>query len=193
MSWYDTVVFVHVLAAVVLIGGGLLATPTVNAAIRRAPTVTELRRWLSVGRPLGRINPMSSLTLLASGIFLASLGDWWGAAWVQVAVALWVLNTVLASAVVKPSIGRVAQLAFGAESDDIGPVLDEARRSPRVAVTEDVMLASDLGVLFLMVVKPSGYLSALLVVVIAQALLGLRNLRHTVSARSTERASPVSR
>jgi uncharacterized membrane protein len=194
MSSYDLVVFVHVVAAVVLVGGGLLATPTVNAAIRQAPTIPELRRWLTVGKPLGRVNPISSVTLLATGIYLASIGDWWGAPWVQVAVGLWVANSVLASTLLKPSMGAIARLAIDAEGEQIGPQLDAARRSPRLAVTEDVMLASDLGVLFLMVVKPAGYFAALLVVVMAQlALFGTRTLRHLASTRSTGRASPAAR
>ena len=181
MSSYEIVVFVHVVSAVVLVGGGILATPTVNAALLRAPTISDLRRWLSVGRPLGRINPISSLTLLASGIYLASVGEWWGASWVQIAVGLWLVNALLAITFLKPSMGEIAHLAFDAEGEEIVPALETARRSPRLTVTSNVMLASDLGVLFLMVVKPSRYLSSFLVVVIAQLVVfGSKVVRRTL-------------
>jgi hypothetical protein len=177
------VVFVHVASAVVLVGSGLLATPAVNSAIRRSTTVSGLRRWLTVGRPLGRINPVSSVSLLASGVYLASVGQWWTAAWVQMAAALWIVNAILANALVKPSMSHVAQLAFSTTGDSISPELDAARRTPRLAATSDVMLASDLGVLFLMVVKPSGYLTALAVMVVAQlVLVGVKALPRPVLA-----------
>jgi uncharacterized membrane protein len=172
---YDLVVFVHVLAAVVLVGGGLLATPAVDTAIRRAPSVSELSRWLSVARPLGLINPISSIALLASGIYLASIGDWWSAPWVQIAVVFWMVNAVLANIVVNPSHRRVAQLTAAAEGDEIAPELNEVRKSLRPRAASDVMLASDLGILVLMVMKPSGYLSAVLVLIVAYVgLVGSR-------------------
>ena len=179
MSSYTLVVFIHVASAVVLVGGGLLVTPTVNEAIRRSSTISDLRRWLNIGRPLGLINPVSSIALLASGVYLASVGDWWTASWVQTAVVLWIVNAVLAGVVVKPSMRRVAQLAFGSVGEWIGPQLDAARRSPRLAAASDVMLAADVGVLFLMVVKPSGYLTAMAAVLVALlAVFGFNAVRR---------------
>ena len=192
MTTYNVIVFVHIVAAVVLVGGGLLATPRVHDAIRRATTLSELRRWLAIGRPLGRINPLSSLALLASGIYLASVGDWWRDAWVQVAVALWVINSILASVLVKPTMARLAQVAFAAEDSVVDRELDALRASPRLIVTSDVMLASDLGVLFLMVTKPSGYLMSVLVVIAAQvAMFALRFARPPVVATSTGSTLPA--
>jgi uncharacterized membrane protein len=188
---YTFVVFVHVVAAVVLVGGGILATPTVHRAIGRASTISDLRRWLTIGRPLGRINPLSSLVLLASGIYLASMGEWWGAEWVHVAVGLWLVNATLAIAAVKPAMAQLAIGTASAHSEEIPVDLDRLRSSPKLLVTSDVMLANDLGVLLLMVTKPSGYLVPLIVLVIAQiALFGLRALASTSPTRLPEPVSP---
>jgi hypothetical protein len=189
MSTYDLVVFVHVLAAVVLVGGGILAAPAIDVAIRRATTVTELRRWLTAARPLGLINPISSITLLGSGIYLASIGDWWSAPWVHIAVVFWVVNAVLANVVVNPSHRRVAQLTSDAEGDEIGPELDEVRTSPGARTASDLMLASDLGILFLMVMKPSGYSSAVLVLIVAY--VGLVGSRLVWRAKLNRGGRPV--
>jgi uncharacterized membrane protein len=199
MRFYDLIVFVHVLSAVTLIGAGLLATPTVNAAIRRSTTIDELRSWLAVGKPLGLINPLSSLTLLASGAYLSSVGDWWGAPWVQVAVLLWVANAAMALAVVKPTMKALADSAFGDGDGDgdgdgemIGPELDRLRKSPRAARVDDVMIAGDVGVLFLMVVKPTTYLPAILAVAAAQLLmLGFRALTRKSAIAAREPAVPM--
>jgi hypothetical protein len=176
---------------VTLIGAGLLATPTVNAAIRRSTTIDELRSWLAVGKPLGLINPLSSLTLLASGAYLSSVGDWWGAPWVQVAVLLWVANAAMALAVVKPTMKALADSAFG-DGEMIGPELDRLRKSPRAARVDDVMIAGDVGVLFLMVVKPTTYLPAILAVAAAQLLmLGFRALTRKSAIAAREPAVPM--
>lgn len=183
MRFYDVVVFVHVLSAVTLLGGGILATPTIYAAIRRADTVADLRRWLAVGKPFGLINPLSSIALLASGVYLSSVSNRWGAAWVQVAVVLWLANTVLASAVLNPSMKALVQSAFASRNTSIGPDLARLQRSPRTAFTHQVMTANDVGVLFLMVTKPTAYLVALLVVAVAQLILlgtGTHTRRSTV-------------
>lgn len=188
MSIYDLIVFVHVLSAVVLVGGGILATPAIGAAIRRAATVSELQRWLTAGRPLGLIDPISSIVLLGSGIYLASTGDWWSAPWIQVAVVLWAVNAVLANVVVQPSHRRLAQIAFSDGGEAIGPELDEVRNSPGPRAASDVMLASDLGILFLMVVKPSGYLPVVLVLVVAYVgLVGWRLVRTGLPDRGGDR------
>ena len=187
VSRYNIVVFVHVMSAVVLIGGGLLATPVVHGGIRRAGTVSELRRWLSVGRPLDWIDPLSSIALLATGIYLASRGEWWGESWVRLAVALWVVNATLAGVAVKPSMSRLARLADIAESEQITPQMDTLKDSRNLTVITDLLLANDLGVLFLMVTKPSGYLVPVLVLVIAQ--LALLGSREAVRPRLARRAS----
>lgn len=195
MSTYDLVVFVHVLSAVVLVGGGLLATPAVDASIRRAETIAELRRWLIAGRPLGLISPISSIVLLASGIYLASTGNWWSSPWVQIAVVLWIVNAVVANVVVKPPHQRMAQLAFSDGVEEIVPGLEEVRNSPGPRAASDAMLATDLGILFLMVVKPSAYLPAILVLVVAYVgLIGWRAVRTGIPHRGDDRpATPAHR
>ena len=192
MSTYSIVVFVHVVSAIVLVGGGLLATPAVNSGIERASTISELRRWLALGKPLDRINPASSMILLASGIYLASVGEWWGVAWVQLAGVLWAVNATLANVALRPSIARLARTAHGADGEDITPEVAKLKTSRKLALTTDVMLANDLGVLFLMVTKPSGYLAPLLVLVIAQlTLVGARQASHLRPGRLASRTGSV--
>lgn len=187
MRFYDVIVFVHVLSAVTLVGGGILATPTINTAIRRARTTEDLRRWLAVGKPLSVVNPISSITLLASGAYLSSMSHWWGAAWVQVAVVLWIANAALANAVVNPSMKALARLAFASQDYLVGPELERLQGSPRTALTHQVMTANDVGVLFLMVTKPTGYLVAVLVVVATQLILLPAVARHRRTGAGEEK------
>lgn len=193
MKFYDLIVFVHVLSAIALVGAGILATPTISDVIRRARTIDELRRWLAVGKRLGRINPLSSVALLASGAYLSSVSGWWGTAWIQVAVVLWIANAVMANAVINSAMTRLDRVAFTGDGDLIGPNLERLLRSPRTAFTHDVMIANDLGVLFLMVIKPTEYLVAVMAVAGAQLILvGVGALRRRGGLGAVEPVVPLS-
>jgi uncharacterized membrane protein len=179
MNVYGTVLFVHVAAAVVLVGGSLVATPAIRSAALRARGVDELRLWLSFGGPFKTIDPVSSLALVASGAYLATAGDWWAHAWVQVALGLWVFNTAIAAGVQNPAIGRLATAARAAPAGPVTAGLDSLRSSRRWSVTANILLANDLAVLYLMVTK-AGYVAATVTVVVAQAAVhGIaRSLAH---------------
>ena len=167
---YTLVVFAHVAAATVLVGGSLLAAPGVRAAVRRARRAQEVSAVLAVGRPLHVVNPVAALLVLATGIYLTSVGHWWDLGWVQVAVALWVLNTVTAGAVVEPAVHRLAAQAAGAADGTVDERLDALRWSRRWTFGVDLLLANDAAVLCLMTVKP-GLAGSVLVVVVANAMV----------------------
>jgi uncharacterized membrane protein len=183
---YEFVLFLHIGSAIVLVGGSIVATPAIRAAAVRARTVSEVRTWASFGRPFVTINPVTSLTLLATGLYLTAAGSWWNAAWVHVAIVLWVANAILAAAVVNPAAARVGQAAATAPDGAVDADLDRLRRAPSWSVGSDVMLANDVGVLLLMVVKP-GYLWAVGAVSVLHVLVhSWRELR----SRQLTRTSP---
>lgn len=117
-----------------------------------------------------------------------------GGAWVQLAGVLWILNAMLANVTVRPSMGRLARMAQAAKGEDITPEMARLKASRKLALTADVMIANDLGVLFLMVTKPAGYLVPLLVLAIAQlTLVGVRRASHLRLRRLASSAGSVAR
>jgi uncharacterized membrane protein len=195
MNVYDTVLFVHIVAAVVLVGGSLVATPAIRSAARRAGSVDELRLWLRFGRPFKTIDPVSSLTLVASGAYLATAGNWWAHAWVQAALALWVFNTVIAAGLQNPAIERLATAALETPAGPVTAELDALRSSRRWSATANILLANDLAVLYLMVSK-AGYTAAIVTVAVAQAAvhgtaLALARGRRVQSAPATPTSAPT--
>ncbi len=177
MSTYQVVVFVHVLAAVVLMGGSIGAAPSIASLVRHATTIAEIRRVLHYSRRLAPVNPVAAIVLLASGLYLAEAGSWWRRGWVWVAVALWVMNLVLATRVVRPSLIHLGKLIDNASGETISGEVDAARRAPGWARSEDLILAGDLAVLFMMIAKPTGYLApAVVLVVAALAVTGFQRL-----------------
>lgn len=154
MLLYNLVLTTHIAAAVVLIGGSILVGPAVRRWIRKADRVSDIARWLVASKPLSVANPISAFALLGTGIYLAALGHWWRAGWVQVAIGFWIVNSVLGARLVEPSMKRIAELTFGSSTNMISLELDRARRSRWLDIWSDVMLANDIGILYLMTNKP---------------------------------------
>jgi hypothetical protein len=167
---YELILFAHVLAAIGLIGAGLIAAPMVHSHLQNAGSVTEIRRWLGIGRP-PRADQSAVVDHVAGHRSHPGItGRWWAEPWVVVALAMWTINAGSAT-VMNRSMGRVAQLAVEAESDLIASDLAAARRSSGLTVVPDVLLAGDLGVLFLMVVKPTGWVAPILSILAAQVVI----------------------
>lgn len=191
MRLYNIILSLHIASAVVLIGGSILVAPMFRGWIRKAERVSEIRRWLIAGKPLAKANPISAIALLATGIYLASVGHWWRAAWVQVAVVLWVVASAVAKKVVEPQMGRIADLAFSSVSEDVSAELDRARNSRLLAIGSDVLLANDLGILFLMSNKP-GIVGSIAAIVVANALvLGYRVAHERIFERRALTPAPA--
>jgi uncharacterized membrane protein len=179
MNSYMLMVFVHVAAAVMLLGGSVLGSPHVRASVRRATHTRELRAYLAMGQPLLVLEPVAALLVLASGVFLASVANFWTLAWVQVATVFWLVNAVVAGALVKPAIGRLAAAAAEAGDGPVGEHLEVLRRSSRWSFGGDLLMANDTAMLFLMVFKP-GLTGSLLAVATANGV----TLAFRIAARA---------
>ena len=111
MSAYTLVVFLHIAAAVLLLATSIVGEPLVRAAVRRATEVQELRAYLRIGRPMARLSPLAAILVLLTGLYLTSQGRFWALGWVQAALAFWVVNSVVAVAVVRRAVDAVASAA----------------------------------------------------------------------------------
>lgn len=174
MGSYTLVVFIHIAAAVMLLATSILGEPAVRAAVRRATDAAELRAYLAIGHPMSMISPVAAILLLASGIYLTSRGMFWALGWVQVAVAFWVVNSVLAAALMRPAMKRVQAEADTAGDRAVGPSLDRLRWSQAWTWSVDLMAANDAAVLCLMTLRPGLGGSLGVVIVGNAAVVGVR-------------------
>jgi uncharacterized membrane protein len=166
VSVYSTVLFLHVVAAMLLIGGG--AAILINHGFsHRARTAGELRSWFEYTGRIARLNPLYALVLLVSGIWLGSAG-WWSTGWFWVAAAAWVVNGTLAATVVKKSAASLGRALGSAGDGPLSPESDRLRHSRVWPVAERVMLSGDFAILYVMMEKPSAIVSA---AVLAGAML----------------------
>lgn len=183
---YALVLFLHVFAAVALVGHSL-STPVIRNVVREADTLHDLRHWLAFSARVARLNPIAALILLASGIYLGSIG-WWSQPWFFVSIGAWLVNSALAGAVLKPSATTTISAADKAGEGPVTAEVDELRRSRRWAVAEQVMLANDVVILFVMFNKP-GLVACLVILAVANAALVLPSfVRRRASVPKAELA-----
>jgi hypothetical protein len=178
MGLYELCVFIHVAAAVSLLGGSVIASPGVRAAVRRARTSQELRAYLTIGRPLHVLEPASAILLLVSGVYLTTVANFWSLGWVHVSLAAWLINAVVANTLVKPALAGIAAAANASPDGAVGPGLDGLRWSERWSVGGDVLWVNDAAILYLMVMKPELAAAIAIVVGLNLAVSGLRAATH---------------
>lgn len=165
MNLHDLIRFVHVLAAVVLLGSSLLL-PFLRGAIRGAKDLDALRGLIELLRRASHANPAASMVLLASGLWLGS-GGWWSAGWFQVALGLFLVSAVLALRFEKRGAIELGRAVATAGTGAVPAAIDDLRWSTAWALGASALLANDLAALFLMTNKP-GLLGSLAAVAVAQ-------------------------
>jgi uncharacterized membrane protein len=177
MGLYELIRFLHVVAAVALLSGSVVASPAVRAAVRRATTMQEMRAYLAIGRPLLVLEPVSAIVLLATGVYLTSTAGFWALGWIQVSLAAWVVNAGVAAALVKPAISDLAAIV-NSRDGEVEPQLDALRWSDRWSIGGDVLLANDAATLYLMSMRPD-LAGALMLVIGAHLVISVvRAARH---------------
>ena len=186
MSAYSLVLFVHVLGAL-----GLFVTTGIGqlvlARLRRARTVAQAREWLEVAQGVAKVEPLVALVLLGAGLYLTATAWGWRVAWIDVALGGLLAVVVIGSAVGGPRVA--ARTRAAAEAPD-GPVPAELRArldDPVLWTLARATAALELGIVFLMVVKP-GLLGSLTALGVALAL-GLASAAPRW--RSTKAISPA--
>ena len=151
MSLYETLVIVHVLAAAVWIGGGVMMTAIAVRAwgSRDDASVIELSR---IGDFVGnRVFAPAVLILIVTGAWAVTEGPWeFDQAWISIGFAIWIAGLVIALAWHRVEGARTrAAVADGGAS---GPAARRmANATLGVALLELAMLVV---VVWAMVAKP---------------------------------------
>lgn len=186
MSLETLILFAHVLLAMVLFGAGAISHLG-QFQMRSATDVQQVRQW---GRILHRVEPVmgpGTALLFLTGAYLVGHGFRWSDGWVMASTAGIVAIEVLGATVQRAS-GKRLGLAIGQAPD--GPVSDELRSvivSPAGWITGHAIEGIVVGVLYLMVAKPTTVTS--FVVVVAAAVLGGLTALPFVGRRADRRVA----
>jgi hypothetical protein len=177
MTLYGSALFVHVVFAILLVGGGA-CTHVGMTLLPRARSVEGVRShvlWLHV---LVKALPPLAVIVLASGVYMAFAGSWWGAGWPAVSLALFALAGAAAGAFIDP---RVARLRAASDEAPEGPVPSElsvALTDPGLRLAGAILTGADVAIVFLMTNKP-GWTGSLIVAAIGVTVGGLVGLAVT--------------
>lgn len=169
MTLYGSALFLHVVAAIGLVGSTVFIHATVVRA-RRTEDTDALGSLIALAHGFSRgANPLA-IVVLAAGLYMAFAGEWWGAGWPVVSLVLFALAGVIASVVLDPWLrdldARLTELDRGA------PLPGEVRASldtPKETVATWVVSGIDATIVALMTNKP-GYAGALVVAAVAITL-----------------------
>jgi uncharacterized membrane protein len=147
---YQLLVFIHVVAAVIWVGGAITGQ-LLAMQIARSDDPADLPKYArQIGILGNRLFLPAAIAIIVTGVVMTIQAWSFGQLWIAAAVALWVLSAALGGIVVGPRIKRAVTL-FDAE----GPTSAEGRRQlDGVLLVARLELLSFLVVIGLMVFKP---------------------------------------
>jgi uncharacterized membrane protein len=153
MSLYTIMKFVHIAAAIVLVGSYLLA-PVLHGAIRGAADVRALRALARLQHRVLTASGPAALLVLIAGVYMTLAGWSFADGWIIVSITLFVANGTLATAVVDPHVKKLLAAADEASEGPLGQDLTDLVHDARVVGALRIVVGIDLAIIFLMVNKP---------------------------------------
>ena len=189
MDVYNLALFVHISALLAAIAASALSH-FAESRMRAAQTVGELRQWGALAASVGRVFPLALLTLVASGAYMVSNAWAWNDGWIDVAIGGVVLLFI--SGEFLSSRGRALGRALGGDPQE--PVSAAVTQMVRDPLTRSLSYATttlSIGIVFVMVNKPTLLVGAIATLVVASAIgVALARLRWRGGSRRAP-AAPV--
>jgi len=150
-TWYQTWKAIHVLAAIVWVGGGIFIQ-LLAVRIMKSDDPNELARFAKNVEVVSlRAFVPASLVLLTLGVVLMDQGGWdYGKFWVMFALVVFVLSFLSGVAVLGPESGRIGKLIEerGGVDAEISGRIERLLLYSRIDIAFIALIAMD------MVLKP---------------------------------------
>lgn len=193
MDLYHVVLFIHVVTAIVVVGGSF-AMDFAGTRAKRARSVDSLTSWLEALTIGSKAVAVSAGITFLAGLYLAFEGDWWGQGWMVVSLVLFLMAGALAGLVMDKGVARMLETTRTFPEGPMTPELGRQLVQPAMALAGPAMVGTDLAIVFLMTNKPAGYAAALTVAAIGAGVglaFGLRERRHSLHAAPAAASAPV--
>jgi uncharacterized membrane protein len=147
---YETLKYVHILAAIVWVGGAFFTQLLGIRASRSSDATAIARTGQDIAVVGGRVFPIASIVLIIAGVLMV-IDRWsFSQAWIAIAFALWLVSLLTGVLYLGPRAARIGQL-YAAE----GPTSVAGRAlMERVFLVSRLELVSFAVIVFLMVFKP---------------------------------------
>lgn len=166
---YDVALFLHLVGVVILV---ISLSYTLGGLFRaqRATTVGGIRSSLGFLPVAEKLIPVGMLLILGFGLYMVGDGHWgWGTGWVDVAIAIFLLMSVLGPAVESQRTGKLHAAVENLPDGPVPPEVDALRRDPVLTHVALFGAWQVVGFLYLMTNKP-GWGGAIATAVIAAAI-----------------------
>lgn len=147
---YDVVKYIHILAAIIWVGGAAYAQFYAIRA-QRSPDPMDVVRFMKNAEWIGtRVFLPASLVVILAGAYM-TIDRWsFSQAWITIAIALWLVSAISGAVYLGPRLKRAAEIA-GAEGPTAPAYLALTSRLLLVSRIELLSFAIIVG---LMVFKP---------------------------------------
>lgn len=190
MTVYGFVLFVHIVFAILLVGG----TAWLHVAthlIGRSRTVDGVRSHVAYISAVSKASMPIAMVTLAAGLYMAFAGSHWGAGWPAVSLILFAIAGVSAGAVIDPAVARIKATIDEMPDGPMTPAVGAALADPRLTFFAALLTGADLAIVFLMTNKP-GWTGSTAVALIGLALgaaMGMRENRQAAAATGAASAA----
>lgn len=158
MTLHGTALWLHVVLAIMLVGGSAWAH-VAGTRVRTAESVAEARAHVEGLRVFVAASTPLAVGTLVAGAYLATVGSMWTAPWLVTSLVLFAVVGALSGSQVEPA---AKQLVAALDEAPPGPVPSEVRRrmhAPGASTIPAVFAGVDLALVFLMTNKPGLALS----------------------------------
>ncbi|MFP5451018.1 MAG: DUF2269 family protein [Thermoleophilia bacterium] len=148
---YESLVFVHVLMAIIWVGGAV-ALQVLYVRAQRSTEPGAMTRTAGDAEFIGmRVFMPASIILLLSGIWAVIEGPWeFEQAWISAGFAVWFFSLVVGMGFLGPESGRIKNLMAERGPDDA----QVKKRLARIFLVSRVELVALIAIVFIMSVKP---------------------------------------
>ncbi len=107
---YDTVKYIHILAAIVWVGGAAYAQLYAIRATRSSDP-TDVLRFMRSAEWIGtRVFLPASLVVILAGAYMVTQRWSFSQAWVLVAIVLWLASAIMGAVYIGPRVKKAAEI-----------------------------------------------------------------------------------
>jgi len=147
---YELIKYVHVVCAIIWVGGAFFAQLLAVRASRSTDPTDLPKLGANLAYLGGRVFLPASILLFVAGVILVTQKWAFSSVWVSVSMLLWLFSALIGALYLGPRSGKVGAL-FAAE----GPASVEARSLlGRIFLVSRIELVSFAVIVFMMVAKP---------------------------------------
>lgn len=178
MSAIQIVLFIHVVAAIALVGGSFSAQVSA-LLLSRATTVDAGRAHVTWMATFVRVaGPLAGVVLLA-GLYLTFSMELWARGWPVVSLVLFTMGGIAAPTIIDPGVRRLAERLDALPPGPIGPAAIARVLDARLTIAGWLLAGADVAIVALMTTKPGWAVS----IAVGVAGLGLGALIGTARHR----------